>query len=126
MLENLVGDSGISGLLNHMLLLQVSEPSVGIGADNLYIQGSILAISVVMVAFFSSAEASLISVNKLRIRYLAEQGNRSAQAVSRVLSRHEKFFATILLTENAFITAAIEEAKMMKAFSGLPKSSALT
>ena len=59
-----------------------------------------------MVAFFSSAEASLISVNKLRIRYLAEQGNRSAQVVTRVLEHHEKFFATILLTENAFIIFA--------------------
>ncbi|MEK7806430.1 MAG: hemolysin family protein, partial [Chloroflexota bacterium] len=37
---------------------------------------------------------------------LAEQGNRSARAVTRVLDRHEKFFATILLTENAFIIFA--------------------
>ena len=59
-----------------------------------------------MVAFFSSAEASLISVNRLRINYLAEQGNRAARTVNQVLSRHEKFFATILLTENAFIIFA--------------------
>ncbi|MCH8745097.1 MAG: HlyC/CorC family transporter, partial [Chloroflexi bacterium] len=50
--------------------------------------------------------ASLISANKVRLRYLAEQGNRSAQMVNRVLSKPEKFFSTILLTENAFIIFA--------------------
>ena len=47
-------------------------------------------------------EAALIAVNKIRVRYLAEQGNSAARAVDRVLSQHEKFFATILLSQNAF------------------------
>ena len=34
-------------------------------------QIALLLVSVVMVAFFSSSEASLISVNKFRIRHLA-------------------------------------------------------
>lgn len=98
---------GFSNLLAQgMILLAAGEPSVDIGITNLYLQGAILLISVVMVAFFSSAEASLISVNKVRIHYLAEQGNKAAQTVNRVLERHEKFFATILLTENAFIIFA--------------------
>ena len=59
-----------------------------------------------VVAFFSSSEASLISVNKFRIRHLVEGGNAAAGAVLRVVERHEKFFATILLTENAFIILA--------------------
>ena len=67
-----------------------------------YLQIILLAVSVIAVAFFSSAEASLISVNKFRIRHLAEAGNRSAQAVN----QHEKFFSTILFTENAFIILA--------------------
>lgn len=62
--------------------------------------------SILVVAFFSSSEAALISVNKFRIRHLAEQGSSSAKTVSRVLARHERFFATILLTENAFIILA--------------------
>mgnify|MGYP001561057328 CR=1 FL=1 len=83
----------------------MGEPTVDLGIP-FYIQAIILVVSIAMVAFFSSAEASLISVNKLRIRYLAAQGNRSAQAVNRVLDHHDKFFATILLTENAFIIFA--------------------
>jgi len=81
-------------------------PAVSLGISGLYLQIIVIVVCIGLVAFFSSAEASLISVNKLRIRYLAEQGNRSARVVARVLEHHEKFFATILLTENAFIIFA--------------------
>ena len=84
----------------------MGEPTVDLGISNLYIQSIVLLLGIGLVAFFSSAEAGLISVNKFRIRYLAEQGNRSAHAINRVLDQHEKFFATILLTENAFIIFA--------------------
>ena len=77
-----------------------------LGISGLYLQITAIVVCITLVAFFSSAEACLISVNKLIIRYLAEQGNRSAQVVTRVLEHHEKFFATILLTENAFIIFA--------------------
>ena len=63
----------------------------------------LIAGSILGVAFFTSSEGSLISVNKVRIRHLAEQGNSNAQVVERVVRQHEKFFATILLTENVFI-----------------------
>ena len=100
-------DLGFFGLLaNGTILLQVAEPTVDIGISNIYLQVAILLFSVLMIAFFSSAEASLISVNRIRISYLAEQGNRAARTVNQVLERHEKFFATILLTENAFIIFA--------------------
>ena len=98
---------GFSNLLAQgMILLATGEPTVDLGVSNYYLQGAILLFSVFMVAFFSSAEASLISVNKIRIHYLAEQGNKAAQTVNRVLEKHEKIFATILLTENAFIIFA--------------------
>ena len=66
----------------------------------------ILLVCIVMVAFFSSSEASLISVNKIRVRHLEQTGSKSAAAVNRVVGKHEKFFATILLTENLFIILA--------------------
>jgi len=67
---------------------------------------AILVISILMVAFFSSSEASLISASKIRIRSLAQQGNRAAQAAKDLWENHDKLFATILLTENAFIIFA--------------------
>ena len=100
-------DLGFSGLLaSGTILLSAGEPTVDIGISNIYLQVAILLVSVLIVAFFTSAEASLISVNRVRISYLAEQGNRAARTVNQVLQRHEKFFATILLTENAFIIFA--------------------
>jgi putative hemolysin len=100
-------DLGIASLITQArVMMATGEPTITFGISNIYIQVLILLVSVAMVAFFSSAEASLISVNKFRIRYLAEQGNSSARAVSQVLARPEKFFSTILLTENAFIIFA--------------------
>lgn len=71
-------------------LLQIGEPTVSLGTSNLYIQAVILLVSIIAVAFFSSAEASLISVNKLRIRYLAERGNRSARSVMQVVKHFHR------------------------------------
>lgn len=80
--------------------------SLPIGSGNLWLNLGVLLGSILCVAFFSSSEASLISVSKIRIRSLAEQGNRAAQRVQQVVGKHDKFFATILLTENAFIIFA--------------------
>ena len=68
----------------------------------LSLQISLLVISFLGVAFFTSAEAALVAVNKIRIQFLDGQGDTGARIVNRVLSQHEKFFATILLSQNAF------------------------
>lgn len=88
----------------------------------------ILLVSILMVAFFSSSEASLISVNKFRIRHLAEQGDKKAQAVSRVVKQHEKFFATILFTENTFIilTSSVGTALALSIFGDSPTTLLVT
>lgn len=82
------------------------EPTLPIGSSELWVNLLILLISVMCVAFFSSSEASLISVNRVRLRNMVAQGHGGARVVQRVLGRHDKFFATILLTENAFIIFA--------------------
>jgi putative hemolysin len=84
----------------------MGEATLPVGGSNIPLSLAILVISLVMVAFFSSSEASLISVSKIRIRSLAEQGNRAAEAAKRLWENHDKLFATILLTENAFIIFA--------------------
>lgn len=65
-----------------------------------------LAICLLGIAFFSSAEAALISVNKIRLRNLAEKGSRRAQGLQRLLLRHDRLFATILLLETFLVVAA--------------------
>lgn len=90
-------------------MLDLTIPLLATGTGGTVLPGGqlgsliLVVISLGAVAFFSSSEASLISVNTFRIRHLTEQGNRAAQSVLKVVEQHEKFFATILLTENAFI-----------------------
>ena len=83
------------------------EATIDLGSGTT-LQLVLLISSLLAVAFFSSSEAGLISVNKVRMRHLAEQGNRAARTVMRIVGvdEQEKFFATILLTENAFIILA--------------------
>ncbi len=65
-----------------------------------------IIVCILIVAFLSSSEASLISVNRIRIRNLAEKKNKRARLVQSILSEHERLFGTILLTENFFIILA--------------------
>lgn len=82
------------------------EATVPVGSSNVGLQILLLVASVICVAFFSSSEAALISVSKIRLRSLADKGNRGAQAALRAVANHDRLFATILLTENAFIILA--------------------
>ena len=65
-------------------------------------------------AFISAAESALLSARPSHIEHLAENGNRRAAAVVRVLEKYENFFATILLVGNAFnILVATAAANLM-------------
>lgn len=94
-------DTAPDGLSYWVVLLQAGDAGGGL-AIPLGLQLSLLIVSFLGVAFFTSAEAALIAVNKIRIQFLVEQGHAAARAVDGVLSQHEKFFATILLSQNAF------------------------
>jgi len=62
----------------------------------------IITISVLIVfsAFFSLSETALLSVNKIRIRHLAETGNKQAKILIRLLENPELFLAAILIGNN--------------------------
>ncbi len=51
-------------------------------------------------AFISASEASIIAVNRVRIRNLSNQGNKKAEAIEKTLEENEKFFGTLLLFGN--------------------------
>jgi putative hemolysin len=55
----------------------------------------ILILLVMLNAFFAASELSVISVRKIRIRQLAEEGNRRARAVLRLSDNPRRFLATI-------------------------------
>ena len=67
-----------------------------------WITFEILIISVLIIfsAFFSLSETALLSVGKIRIRHLAESGNKNAKQVVRLLENPERFLAAVLIGNN--------------------------
>ena len=59
-----------------------------------------LIILVALSAFFSSAETSFVTVSQIKMRSLAEAGNRSAQRVLKITSDSAKMLSAILIGNN--------------------------
>ena len=64
------------------------------------IQVVVLFILLLLSGFFSSAETSLSTVNRVRIRSLIEEGNKRAAIVETVLEHYGKMISTILIGNN--------------------------
>lgn len=60
----------------------------------------ILVILILLSAFFSSAETALTTVNKLRIRSMAEEGDKRAIMVSKLIEDPAKMISAILIGNN--------------------------
>ena len=65
-----------------------------------YIQLLSLILLIGLSAFFSSAETALTTVNKIRIRNLAEAGDKSAVTLTKVLEDQGKMLSAILVGNN--------------------------
>ncbi|MFU0828222.1 MAG: HlyC/CorC family transporter [Lachnoclostridium sp.] len=63
--------------------------------DSIIFQILILAILTLVNAFFSCAEMATVSVNKTKIRRLAENGNKKAVLVQNLIEEPTKFLSTI-------------------------------
>ena len=59
-----------------------------------------LIILVLLSAFFSSAETSLTTVNRVRLKALAEEGNRRAKTALEVLDKYGKMLSAIMIGNN--------------------------
>jgi len=70
---------------------------------------TILAILLILSAFFAATETALMRINKYRIRHLSRKGHREAKLAEKLLKRPEKLIAFILFGNNLvlFIAASI-------------------
>ena len=66
----------------------------------------LLIICLLLSAFFSASETSLISLNKYRLRYLTKKGKKKADLLLDVISKPDKFLGAILLGNNFASIAA--------------------
>ena len=69
----------------------------------------LLAILLILSAFFAATETALMRVNKYRIRHLARKGNKNAVLTEKLLKQPEKLIAFILFGNNLvnFVAASI-------------------
>ncbi len=64
-------------------------------AENLLVQITILVVLTLINSFFACAEMAMVSVNKNKIRKIADEGKESAKLVLRFLDEPTKFLSTI-------------------------------
>ena len=60
----------------------------------------ILFFLLILSAFFSSSETALMSLNRYRLKHLAQQGHRGAMIASSLLARPDRLIGLILLGNN--------------------------
>lgn len=70
------------------------------------IQAITIVFLILLSAFFSSAETSMTAANRIHIRSLAEQGNKRAIILEKVISNSGKMLSTILIGNNIVNIAA--------------------
>ena len=70
------------------------------------IQALSILILVLLSAFFSSAETSMTTVNRIRVQSLVEQGDKRAKILDKVISDSSKMLNTILIGNNIVNMAA--------------------
>ena len=63
-------------------------------------QVAIFIVCLLLSAFFSASETALLSVSKIRMRTLAEEGNKKAKNVEKLLENTDALLSTILVGNN--------------------------
>lgn len=64
------------------------------------ILAGILVFLIILSAFFSSSETSMLSINKYRLKHLVKNGHRSAKKASKLLERPDRLIGVILIGNN--------------------------
>ena len=79
----------------------------------------ILVILLLLSAFFSSAETALMTVNKIRLRSLADDGNRRAALVLDTTEKHTSKMLSAILIGNNIVNISASSLSATLAFSCL-------
>jgi Mg2+/Co2+ transporter CorB len=70
--------------------------------DDISLPGHFLALFILLVlsAFFSGSETALLTMNRYKLKHLAERGHRGARLARRLLDRPDRLIGLILLGNN--------------------------
>lgn len=85
------------------------DPSISLAMQLLF-----LLLLVIINAFFASAEMAIVSVNKNRIKILAQEGNKKAKLLLMLYDEPNKFLSTIqvAITLAGFLASAVAATSM--------------
>ena len=76
--------------------------------ENIPLSTLFIALFVLLIvsAFFSLSETSMMALNRFRLKHLAQSGNRGAQLATRLLARTDQFLGVVLLGNNVINAAS--------------------
>ncbi len=67
---------------------------------------TLLALMILLSAFFSSSETGMMSLNRYRLKHLADQGHKGAKKARALLAKPERLISAILIGNNLVNIAA--------------------
>ncbi len=80
---------------------------------NIALGSVVVFLSTLGFALANSIEIAVVSVNRIRVRHLAEGGSRAAQALERLHREQERFFAAIVVFQNITVVLAAMVASLI-------------
>jgi len=77
--------------------------------DNVFLRILFLIVLIAVNAFFAASEIAIISLNDGKIKKMAEEGNKKAKQIAKLVSEPSKFLATIQVgvTISGFLASAV-------------------
>jgi len=66
----------------------------------------IIAVCIIFIALLSSSEVAFISLNRIKLRYLVEKGNKKAAIAQKIRDEHDRLFSAVILSGNLFTVLA--------------------
>ena len=82
------------------------ENGLDLGGGGLGLNVALLVVSLLLFTFFTSMEAAVLAVSRVRMKHLASEGSRAAHAIEHIWEREDRFFAFVILGQNLFIILA--------------------
>ncbi|RJR16714.1 MAG: HlyC/CorC family transporter [Nitrospiraceae bacterium] len=66
----------------------------------------IIIVCIIFIALLSSSEVAFISLNRIKLRYLVEKGNKKAAIAQKIRDEHDRLFSAVILSGNLFTVLA--------------------
>jgi len=96
-----------------MVPLLAAQDGLGSSGLSSPVVAVLLTVSILLYALVNSIEIAIIAADRIRIRHLAELGDKRAQAIERIRSNRNRFFAGIVILQNLFVVIAAAMASII-------------